>query len=102
MKRAARITMLTVIGLLMLSLAAPAVATESSSESDTTTTVAPELISVGDEPAVVAPPTEVEPVEQPWTVRYLYPLFGVLAVLIIGGFAIGYQRSIRRRYTVVD
>jgi len=101
MNRTARILSLAMLGVLLSALASPALATESSTEDTTTTTVEAVPISAGDQPAVVIPPVEVEVDEPPWTSRFMYPLIGVLAVVLIGGYAIAYNR-IRRRYTVVN
>ena len=102
MNRIARILTLAILGVLLSAFATPALATESSTEDTTTTTVEAVPISVGDQPAVVLPPVEVEEAEQPWTSRFVYPLIGVLALALIGGSALVYNRSIRRRYSVVD
>jgi hypothetical protein len=102
MNRIARILSIALIGVFLLAVAAPAMATESSSEDTTTTSVEAVPIAVGDQPAVVIPPVDAEAEEQPWTSRFMYPLIGVLAVLFIGGYAVAYNRSVRRRYSVVD
>jgi len=101
MNRLARILVVALLGVFVFAIAVPAFATESSDEEVTSTTVEAVPISAGDSPAVVIPPVTEEVEEQPWTARFMYPLFGGLAVLIIGGLAIGYNRSIRRRYQVV-
>ena len=91
------------IAVLVLSVASPVLATESSTEGDTTeTTVVPEQISEGEGPAVVAPPAPADETEQPWTVRFIYPTIAIVTILLVGGLAIGYNRSIRKRYQVVS
>ena len=102
MHRHARIITIAFVASLVVGIASPAFGTESpSDEGATTTTVSIEPVFEGEAPAVVLEVVEVEVEEQPWTVRFIYPLIGVLALLIIGGYAIGYNRSIRRRYQVV-
>lgn len=102
MNRIARVLVLALVGVFLVVVTAPAMATQSSSEDVTTTTVEAVPISTGDQPAVVIPPVAAEEEEQPWTSRFLYPLFGVLAVILIGGYAWAYNRSVRRRYSVTD
>lgn len=100
MNRIARTVVLAFTVLLIVGIAAPAFATEAPPEETTETTVAPVPVADGDEPAVVVPPSDNAAEDQPWTARFVYPLLGVLTVLIIGGYAIGYNRTIRRRYKV--
>jgi hypothetical protein len=90
--------------LLLLAVAAPAMATEAPDDSaeTTETTVAPVQIAEGDQPAVVAPPIEEGSTDHPWTTRFLYPLIVVGTFVLIIGIAIGYQRSVRRKYKVVS
>ena len=102
MNRHARIIAIAFLASLVVAVASPAFGTESPPDEDaTTTTVSVEPVFEGEAPAVVLPVVTTEVEEQPWTVRFTYPLLGALAVLIIGGYAIGYNRSIRRRYQVV-
>ncbi len=101
MHRITRIVVLAFVACLVLGVAASAFATEAPPEETSETTLAPVPIVDGDEPAVVVPPSDLEEAEQPWTARFVYPLLGVLTIVIIGGYAIGYNRSIRRRYEVV-
>ncbi len=101
MNRIIRIVVLAFVASLIIGIAAPVFATEAPPEGTTETTSAAVPIVGADEPAVVLPPAEAEVAEQPWTARFVYPLLGILTVLIIGGYAIGYNRSIRRRYEVV-
>jgi len=103
MKRTHRLVLSFLIAVLVMAIAGPALATEGSTEGETTeTTVAPELISEGEGPAVEAPPAASEEVEQPWTARFIYPVIVLMTILLIGGLAIGYNRSIRKRYQVVS
>lgn len=53
-------------------------------------------------PAEVAEEATEEEAEQPWTSRFLIPLFIVLTVLLIGGITIYYFVAIKNRYTVVQ
>jgi hypothetical protein len=102
MNRFVRIITIAFAASLVLVAASPAFGTEAvPDEGATTTTVGIEPIFEGDAPAVMLPPVETEVTEQPWTVRFTYPLIGGLAALVIGGYAIAYNRSIRRRYQVV-
>jgi len=84
-------------------LSVPALATEESTEGDTTaTSVAPVQISEGESPAVEAPPPDESVVEQPWTARYIYPTIVIVTLLLIVGVVIAYNRGIRSRYRVVS
>lgn len=89
--------------LLMLSIAAPALASgdETAADDTTDTTIAVEPIAEGEGPAVIIPVPEEDAAEQPWTARFLIPLLVVTAILLIIGVAIAYNRSIQRRYKVV-
>lgn len=102
MKRLNRIVPIVSLMVLVVVFAAPAMATEAPDDSSepTTTMAVPVQISE-DQPAVVAPPIEEGEVEQPWTARFIYPLIVVGTFVLILGLAIGYNRSIRRRYQVV-
>jgi membrane protein implicated in regulation of membrane protease activity len=103
MKRTHRLVLLSLIAVLLVFVASPALATEGTTEGETTeTTVASEQIFEGEGPAVEAPADEVEVTEQPWTVRFLYPAILAATVLLIVGIAIGYNRNIRKRYQVVS
>jgi ABC-type Na+ efflux pump permease subunit len=105
MNRFARIASLAIVAVLVLALAAPAFATESSGESEggaTTESTTTSSASQGDPPAVVIPPVVIEIEEQPWTARFIYPTIAVVTVLLIAGVAIGYNRRIRKKYQVVD
>jgi heme/copper-type cytochrome/quinol oxidase subunit 2 len=105
MNRFARISSLAIVAIVILVLAAPAFATESTGESDggatTETTVTTSPTVEGDQPAVVIPPVVIEIEEQPWTARFIYPTIAVVTVLLIAGVAIGYNRRIRKKYQVV-
>lgn len=101
MNRISRIVVLAFVASLVIGVAAPVFATEAPPEETTDTTVAEAPVADADVPAVVIPPSDAKEADQPWTARFVYPLLGVLTVVIIGGYAIGYNRSIRRRYDVV-
>jgi hypothetical protein len=103
MKRTQRLTLLSLIAVLVMVVASPALATEDSTEVETTeTTVAPEQFSEGEGPAIEAPVAEAETPEQPWTARFVYPLIMVITIILIVALAIGYNRSIRKRYHVTS
>lgn len=102
MNRFARIITVAFVASLAVSIAAPAFGTASTPDEGATEPAVVEApVFPGEPPAVVLPPVEEEAFEQPWTVRFTYPLFAALAVLIIGGYAVGYRRSVRNRYQVV-
>ena len=103
MKRINRLVAFVWLLVLVVVLAAPAMATESSDDSaeTTETTLAPVQISEGQGPAIVAPPIEEGDAEQPWTSRFIYPAIVVGTFVLIIGVAIGYNRSIRTKYRVV-
>ncbi len=103
MNRIARIASLLLVGVLVLGLAAPAFATASQNEEEetpeTTLTSEPQWDTP---PAVVVPAAAVEEEELPWTARFIYPTIAAAAVLLVIGLAIGYNRSIRKKYEVVS
>ena len=59
-------------------------------------------LALQSEPAVEAEMVEEADEEQPWTARFLAPLFVVIAVLSIVGAAVIYLGRIKRRYTVAE
>jgi hypothetical protein len=104
MKRLSRLVEFAIAAVLVLGLSVPALATEGGSESEeetTETTVAPQPIFENGEPAIVVPPVEEEPEEQPWTSRYLYPAIVIMTVLLLVFLVIWYNRNIRHKYDVV-
>jgi len=53
-------------------------------------------------PAVeVLPPSESVP-EQPWTIRFMAPLFAALGVAVFAAIILHYTFRVRGRYTVKD
>ena len=103
MKRTHRLVLLSLMAVLVMAVASPVLATEDSSEGETTeTTVVPEQISEGEGPAVEAPEAAVEEPEQPWTARFIYPVLLVITILLIAWIAIAYNHKIRNRYEVVS
>ena len=54
------------------------------------------------EPAVEAELTEEAEEDQPWTARYLAPLFVVMAVGAIVVAVVVYLAGVKRRFTVVE
>lgn len=102
MERTHRFVLMAMISVLVLVVASPVLATEDTTEGETTgTTVVPEQISEGEGPAVEAPVAEVEVQEQPWTARFIYPAIVVITIVLIIGIAISYNRNVRHRYEVV-
>jgi membrane protein implicated in regulation of membrane protease activity len=102
MKRSHRLVLLSLIAMLVMAISSPVLATEESTEVETTeTTLAPAQMSEGEGPAVEAPVVEVEVEEQPWTARFIYPLIVVVTIVLIVGIAISYNHRIRNRYEVV-
>ena len=103
MTRIHKFVLFSLIAVLMVAIASPVAATEDSAEGDMTeTTVVPEQISQDEGPAVQAPPADEDDSEQPWTARFIYPVIVLGTVVLIVGLAIGYNRSIRKRYHVVS
>lgn len=103
MNRISRLLAISLATLLMLAITAPGYATESESEPEaetTETTVAPEPVFENGEPAVVIPPIEEEPEEQPWTSRFIYPTIVAVTIVLLIFLAIWYNRNIRRKYEV--
>jgi hypothetical protein len=100
MKRTQQFAVVALVSMFVLAIALPAFAAQDSTEGETTeTTVAAEHDHLG--PAVPAPPPEVVDEEQPWTARFIYPTIVAVTVILLIGLAIGYNRSIKKRYTVV-
>jgi hypothetical protein len=106
MQRLRPILLLGLIASFIVAMALPVLATEGATEDEgtetTETTVAPEPIFENGEPAVVIPPTEEAEDAQPWTSRFIYPTLVAVTILLVVGLVIGYNHSIRNRYTVVD
>lgn len=101
MNRISRLFVIALAAFVLVALAAPALATESEPEPETTeTTLAPEPVFENGEPAIVIPPVEVEPEEQPWTARFIYPTIVVVTILLLIFLVIWYNRNIRRKYEV--
>jgi len=100
MKRTQRIAVFALIAMFALAITLPAFAAQDTGEEETTeTTVAAEHDHLA--PAVPAPPPEKVDDEQPWTARFIYPTIAAVTVILLIGLAIGYNRSIKKRYTVV-
>lgn len=105
MSRIQRLLVLALASLFVLGSIAPAIATEDHGDGDETETVEETTTTEafeGDGPAVVIPETEPEEVEQPWTSRFIYPTIVIGTIVLIVGLAIGYNRSIRKKYNVVS
>ncbi len=100
MKRLHRITVIALVSVLLTAIALPAFAASDTPAAETTdTTVIDNHENL--KPAVPAPPPDVVDEEQPWTVRFIYPTIAIVTVLLLVGLVIGYNRSVRSRYTVV-
>lgn len=106
MQRLRPILLLGLIASFVVAMALPVFATEGATEDEgtetTETTVAPEPVFENGEPAVVIPPAEEAEDAQPWTSRFIYPTLVAVTILLVIGLIIGYNHSIRNRYTVVD
>jgi hypothetical protein len=103
MNRIARIASLLLVAVLVLGLAAPAFATSSQNEEEETTeTTLTSEPTWETPPAVVVPASSAEEEELPWTARFIYPTIAAAAVLLVVGLAIGYNRSIRKKYQVIS
>lgn len=106
MQRLRPILLLGLVATFLVASALPAFATEGATEDEgtetTETTVAPEPIFENGEPAVVIPPVEQAEDDQPWTSRFIYPTLVAVTILLVIGLIIGYNHSIRNRYSVVD
>ncbi len=101
MKRMHRIVVVTLISVFVLAGAFPAFGASDTPVAETTdTTVIDNHENL--KPAVPAPPPDVVDEEQPWTVRFIYPAITIVTVLLLVGLVIGYNRSVRSRYTVVN
>lgn len=105
MSRIQRLLVLALASLFVLGSIAPAVATEDHGDGDETETVDETTTTQafeGDGPAVVIPEAAAEEVEQPWTARFIYPSIVIGTIALIAGLAIGYNRSIRKKYKVTS
>lgn len=96
-----RLTTIVLVAVFALALAAPAFATESSTDEATTTTVATTPDFGGNPPAVVIPVLPEEEEDQPWTARFIYPTLVALTIVLVAGTGVMYNRSVRKRYKVV-
>jgi hypothetical protein len=102
MNRMRVVVLVVLVVVLAVVAAAPALATESPTEpGETSTTIAEPTFENG-EPAVVIPVVEEEEEDQPWTARFIYPTLVAVTIILIIGLLIGYNRSIRHRYKVVN
>lgn len=104
MTRISRLAAISLLAILVFAVSVPSYATEGESEAEpetTETTVAEEPVFEDGEPAVVIPPIEEEPEEQPWTSRFIYPTIVAVTIILLIVIAIWYNRSIRRKYEVV-
>lgn len=104
MSRIQRLLVLALAVFFVFGTVSPAVATEEHGGDDTeqveeTTTTAP---WEGEGPAVIIPEAGEETEDQPWTSRFIYPTIVVGTLALIAGLAIGYNRSIRRKYKVTS
>jgi hypothetical protein len=100
--RSLRLTSFTLIGLLLVGLALPALAAEDgggSAEPATTDSV----IQSGYEPAVVVEPPSATEVEPAWTTKFLVPT-GLLiaAIAMLATVVMYFVRVVRTRYKVVE
>ncbi|MBT8214704.1 MAG: hypothetical protein KJP12_05715 [Acidimicrobiia bacterium] len=59
-------------------------------------------LALQNEPAVEVEVEEEAEEEQPWTSRFLVPLFVVVAVASIGASGAVYLGRVKRRYTVAE
>ncbi|MBT8213122.1 MAG: hypothetical protein KJN71_08250 [Acidimicrobiia bacterium] len=59
-------------------------------------------IALQSEPAVEVEIVEEAEEEQPWTARFLAPLFVVIAILSIVASIVIYLGRVKRRYTVAE
>ncbi len=105
MKRMYRFAVLALVSVAIFAAVLPAFAASDTGGEDgsaemTNTTAVDDHESIT--PAVPAPPPDEVDDEQPWTVRFIYPTLVAVTVILIGGLIIGYNRSIKRRYTVVS
>ncbi len=102
MKRARAAILVAIASSVIVVCAVPALATESQTEPEATTTTVAEQTFEDGEPAVVIPVVEPKEEAQPWTARFIYPTIVVITAILIVGLLIGYNRSIRHRYKVVS
>jgi len=101
MKRMHRFAVIAIVAALLLAIALPAFGSADAPEADTaeaTVTHNHENLK----PAVPAPPPDKVDDEQPWTVRFIYPSIAIATVILLAGLAIGYNRSVRGRYSVAS
>ena len=98
MKRMHRIVVVTLLSVFVLSVALPVYGATDTPVAETTVTDNHENLK----PALPAPPPDVVDEEQPWTVRFIYPTIAIVTVILLVGLVIGYNRSVRGRYTVVS
>lgn len=103
MKQSRRLWFLALIAVTMLAFAAPAIAQATALQDSEEGEPVPAEPSDSDlVPAEVAEEVAEEEADQPWTARYLIPLFIVVTILLIGGIVLYYFIAIKNRYNVVQ
>ena len=101
--RSFRFTLLTIIGLLIMSAALPGVAAEDEPAPAETAEDAETLIQPGYQPAVVVEPAGGDDFEPAWTTKFLVPT-GLLiaAIAMLSTVVMYFVRVVRTRYKVVE
>jgi hypothetical protein len=102
--RSIRLTLLTLVGLLLMSAALPIAAAEDApADSAETADDAETLIQSGYEPAVIVEPAGGDAIEPAWTTKFLVPT-GLLiaAIAMLATVVMYFVRVVRTRYKVVE
>jgi len=98
MRRLLASLILTVVLVAAVPVAAFSAVPDSAAVRTSTTPV----FALQSEPAVEAETEDDAAEEQPWTQRFLAPLFVILAVGAIGASGVIYMGRVKRRYTVAE
>ena len=103
MAHTTRLYALSLLVLLVSLMAVPAMAAESGTESEEETTATTEAVDFEYLPATVIDQPPADPVEQPWTTKFLVPTGLALATIAVFVTVIQYfVRVVRSRYKVVE
>lgn len=103
MAHTTRFAALSLLVLLFSLMAVPAMAAESVTESEEATTATTEAVEFEYLPATVIDQPPPDPVEQPWTTKFLVPTGLALATVAVFVTVVQYfVRVVRSRYKVVE
>ena len=86
-----------------LSISAPVLATEETTDTAATESTVASIEDAGVTPAVTVPPVEADTGPDDWTYRFLIPTLIALAVIVVIATTVQYFiQVVRKRYKVVE